>query len=313
MQGFGLSSKFLNILRSFYTQASAAIKCNDNLTPSVTISRGVLQGEVLSPLLFSLFLADLETFLLEKGCRGLSINSANEVALLGYADDLVLLADTPTEVNRKLAALAEYCSMFSLRVNTTKTNIVIFRKNRCKVPFECFNFAENEKIKVVDSYVYLGTTFHRNCKFDNSFDKTLSNCNFAITSAFRTIKKLKITAWQDIDTIFDSLIASLGLYGSEVWGPSKAESIEKIQNLFFKRLLKLPSNCPSHALRLEIGRCPLKFFVFKAILQWICRILEMDDSRYPKLCFLELCKLRDRHSSYTDNWVCEIKHFFSSS
>lgn len=313
LQGFGLSSKFLNILRSFYSQATAAIKCNDSLTPTVAITRGVLQGEVLSPLLFSLFLADLETFLLEKGCHGLSINSAKEVVLLAYADDLVLLANTPTEVNRKLTALAEYCAKFSLTVNTSKTNIVIFRKNRCRVPFEYFNFAENEKIKVVDSYVYLGTTFHRNCRFDISFDKTMSNCKFAITTALRTIDKLKITAWQDINTIFDSLIASIALYGAEVCGPSKADSFEKIQNLFFKRLLKLPLNCPTHALRLEIGRCPLKVFIFKAILQWIRRLSEMDNSRYPKLCFLELCKLRDRHSSYANNWVCEIKHFFSMS
>lgn len=50
-----VSTKFINILRSFYKNASAAIEAREGLTDLVMVSLGVLQGEVLSPQLFSNF------------------------------------------------------------------------------------------------------------------------------------------------------------------------------------------------------------------------------------------------------------------
>ena len=58
-----ISNKFINILHSFYSQASACIKVNIVKTNDVRVSKGVLQHEKLSLSLFSLFLHDTEKFL----------------------------------------------------------------------------------------------------------------------------------------------------------------------------------------------------------------------------------------------------------
>lgn len=190
LKSLGLSSKILNTLRSFYSRAAAAIRTNNVQTPFVDISRGVLQGEVLSPLLFSLFLSDLESYIRARECKGIKLNSDTNVFLLAYADDLVLFADSPYEVNRTLGALASYCEEFSLTVNTDKTKIVLFKKDRAKPPIISFKF-NSDVIRVVDSYNYLGITFYKNCKFDHAFNTISTNTKLAIGSTLRVINSLK--------------------------------------------------------------------------------------------------------------------------
>ena len=92
------------------------------------VTRGVLQGEILSPILFALFLSDIETFLRERGCRGVSIDSSSEILLLAYADDIVILSNTRLELRRQLNALNSYCEINKLQINTSKTQIVPFRE-----------------------------------------------------------------------------------------------------------------------------------------------------------------------------------------
>ena len=51
----GVSSKIIKIIKALYDSAVIQIKAPDKLTDSVKITKGVLQGEIISPLLFSFF------------------------------------------------------------------------------------------------------------------------------------------------------------------------------------------------------------------------------------------------------------------
>lgn len=52
----GLSPKMINIVKSLYDNASIQVKSGDKLINDIQVTQGVLQGEVLSPLLFTLYL-----------------------------------------------------------------------------------------------------------------------------------------------------------------------------------------------------------------------------------------------------------------
>lgn len=84
-----VSASFLRVLIDFYNKAKLSVRTNDGLTEPVEITEGVLQGETLCPILFSLFLSDLEEFFRERGARGISINHETGILLLAYADDVV--------------------------------------------------------------------------------------------------------------------------------------------------------------------------------------------------------------------------------
>ena len=52
--------------------------------------------------------------------------------LLLYADDVVLLAESPGDLQRSICAMKEYCDLWKLKVNVAKTkSVYIFlRKNK---------------------------------------------------------------------------------------------------------------------------------------------------------------------------------------
>lgn len=114
----GLSQKLIKIIISLYSQAHTRIKTVRGATKFVKVTQGVLQGEILSLLLFLLFISDMEEYFYKKGCRGISIDYLAEIMMLGYADDYVILADSPLELSKKLETLRLYCEENELVVNT---------------------------------------------------------------------------------------------------------------------------------------------------------------------------------------------------
>ena len=101
---------------------------------------GVRESENLSPVPFSLFLNDLTEFL-SYSYDGLS-NVYNAVHiflgteefavyfrlyLLHYTDDIVILAESDSELQAGLHAMYLYCKCWSLEVNVSKTKIVILQ------------------------------------------------------------------------------------------------------------------------------------------------------------------------------------------
>lgn len=91
------------------------LKLDNNVkSGSIDITQGVLQGDTLSPILFSMFIHDIIKFSLKEG----HIKIEEDIDLLLFADDLILLA--------KMNTLDKYCTIKTLIVNPGKTEILIF-------------------------------------------------------------------------------------------------------------------------------------------------------------------------------------------
>ena len=58
--------------------------------------------------------------------HGIDLNIC-KLFLLLFADDLVIFADSKVEFQRLVNNLAKYCNTFKLKINMSKTNIIVFR------------------------------------------------------------------------------------------------------------------------------------------------------------------------------------------
>ncbi|XP_037931563.1 uncharacterized protein LOC119666353 [Teleopsis dalmanni] len=103
LSNYGVSTKMINILRALYCNKTAAVWDGNSLSKWFSSNTGVKQGCLISPLLFALFIDDLNNYLSE----GILINGTC-IKLLLYADDLVLIADSPLKMQTMINELYSY-------------------------------------------------------------------------------------------------------------------------------------------------------------------------------------------------------------
>ena len=141
MLSLGINGNILKVICNIYSKAKSCIKSSKGASDFFRCNIGVRQGENLSPLLFAIFLNDFEFFLsrdtnynglgnlAEEFCQRLSTEDTEvffRLFCLLYADDTIILAESAFELQCALNKLNEYCQLWHLNVNASKTKIVIF-------------------------------------------------------------------------------------------------------------------------------------------------------------------------------------------
>ncbi len=122
--------------------------------------QGLRQGCILSPLLFSFFINELSTDVLQNGKYGIQLfPDCSEVLLLLFADDVILVSDVISGLQKQLNILEKYADTWGLTVNLDKTHIVVFRRGGRLAEKEKWYY-KGVKIETVDSYRYLGILLH---------------------------------------------------------------------------------------------------------------------------------------------------------
>ncbi|KAH7939560.1 hypothetical protein HPB52_013692 [Rhipicephalus sanguineus] len=100
----GAAEEVVALLKVLYTDTQAVVQWGQKNSHPVKVTRGLRQGCPMSPLIFMLYVAGLEQRLTESGLGfDLSymeegITNLGRIPALFYADDIVLLANNPDEL-----------------------------------------------------------------------------------------------------------------------------------------------------------------------------------------------------------------------
>ena len=96
LQEIGLSEHFTNAIMSMYESVKASVKIYQDTTDEFDCEKGLKQGCILSPTLFSLFINKMASKMEEMGKHGVQlIPGLIELFILSFADDLSLMSRTP--------------------------------------------------------------------------------------------------------------------------------------------------------------------------------------------------------------------------
>ena len=191
MLDLGIDGKCLRIIKNIYKDVKSCISLNGELSNFFMYEKGIRQGENLSPLLFSIFLNDVEQFLCDKNCNGVNISYEMDdiviflkLLILLYADDTVLMTENHKDMQTLLNFFSDYCNEWKLKINVEKTKSMIIRKCRNKL-----NFILNDSvIENVTFYKYLGVFLHKNGKFTYCMKQISEKGSICITQKDTTIK-----------------------------------------------------------------------------------------------------------------------------
>ena len=107
----------------------------------------------------SLYINDLDQFLRDNNSGSIELVQTH-LRLLLFADDLVLLAPSPSELQSSINLLDNYCKGSKLSINLEKTKIVIFNNTR-NLQHTHFNL-NGHPIEIAKNYKHLGIVLSDN-------------------------------------------------------------------------------------------------------------------------------------------------------
>ena len=151
----GNYGNLLNVIRrSMFSKAECRVKWDSCISDILKSEYGVLQGDMLSPKLFTEFLQDISATFDQD--QDIHVGTLLMVYLL-FADDLVLFSESAEGLQKQLTALYLYASLWHIIVSIPKTKVLIFNERYTKVR-RSFYYGDNiiEKAK---KYKYLGVVY----------------------------------------------------------------------------------------------------------------------------------------------------------
>jgi len=299
----GIQGKILRIVRDMYQKVKSCVKSLSSYSDYFSYAVGLRQGEVMSPLLFSLFVEDLELFLQNDLQSGLNIDDIVLILLL-FADDMAIVGKTPDEIQNHLDNLYYYCNLWGLKVNTEKTKITVFRKRGGLLPNEKWTYNGHD-IQVVNDFNYLGVVFNYTGSFtlnqEHLTGKALKAMNILLSKCNDYDLKPKILC-----QLFDAFVGSILNYASEVWGYTKSKELERIHLKFCKRLLKVKLNTCNACVYGELGRYPMYIHRYVRVIKYWFKICRSENIIIKTIYNLAVS---DYHKG-CHNWIFNVKKMF---
>ena len=136
-----------------YRQTSTSIIYKNQILPTIQVTKGLKQGDNLSPILFNIYINDLPENI-SQGKTDPVYLLDQELNCLLWADDLILLSRSPEGLQQCVRNLTDYCQKWKLEMNMKKTKVMTFNKSG-KIIKSIRIFANNTLLKNVKEYTYL--------------------------------------------------------------------------------------------------------------------------------------------------------------
>ena len=106
----------IKLLYYMYTNQNCYVKWLDERSAPFTVSNGVKQGGVISPLLFSLYIDNIFTEHLDLGC----FVGPTYVGAFGYADDISLISPSLYAMKNMISICDSYASRYHITFNPVR-------------------------------------------------------------------------------------------------------------------------------------------------------------------------------------------------
>ena len=156
------------MVQSYLFDRKQQVQLNDIFSTIIhTITKGVPQGSILGPLLFSLYVNDFPKCL-------------NHSSAIMFADDTSVFISNSNlttmyqRANEDLNSIYNWLSANKLSINFTKTKCVMFRTLRSKPPPSNLSLSvHGKKIERVSEINFLGISYNENLSWKKHMLKIL--------------------------------------------------------------------------------------------------------------------------------------------
>ena len=308
LSNIGINGNMYNAISSLYSNPRSRVVLNDYNTDYFDCPIGVKQGDCLSPTLFAIFINDLASEIKESNI-GIKLSESETINILLYADDIVLLAESESNLQALLFIVECWCKKWKLEVNLTKTNVMHIRSNRKQLSRFVFLF-DRKVIAYCKSYKYLGVNIDEFLDYNFTVAAQADSAGRGLSCIITKIIKKGGFPFNMYSMLYDACITSVSDYGGEVTGYNQYDSTLKIHLRAIRAFIGVPRNACSLGVMSEVDWLLPEFRTKMKMLRQYHRIVKMSNNRLTKKVFLWDKQLNETNVVFS--WTNEVKAIFES-
>ena len=243
----GLPVHLVRFFMTWYKDQQMNVRWEKSVSDGFYVSNGVRQGGVLSPILFTIYMDDLLDQLSQLGVG--CFWESHYAGALCYADDLVLLAPSPSALRLMLSSCQEFALDRGLRFNATKTQLIRFSSVPSSSCSAEITFC-GQQLPFVDTVTHLGHLLRYDLNDNEDINDKLRSMVRKANCLFASFPRVGSPI---LSRLFQSYC--LSLYGSSLWSLSSPllRNIEVAFNKILRRIWHLPNRCHTRILHLVAG------------------------------------------------------------
>ena len=227
------------------------------------------------------------------------------VCLLLYADDLVLISESPEELQEMLNVLDKWCKKWQISINCSKSKIVHYRKQN--IEKTNFKFAiDGKPLEIVNRYKYLGIILDEHLDYNVTANVLAESGQRALGAIIAKYKKLHGLGYTSYTKLYNACVKPILDYGSGVWGSKQFGKIDTVQNRAIRVYLGVHAFAPNAAITADIGWTSSHIRRKIEMLRLWNRMVKLDNNRVTKQIF------EWDYSLKRNNWCSKVRNILES-
>ena len=230
-----IDGKDLRIIKNMYWEQTTAMRVEGEISAFQKIKRGVRQGCILSPDLFSLYSEIIMRNI--EGQPGIRVGGHN-INNLRYADDTVLISENEKDLQQLLNIVESKSKEKGLELNSKKTEVMVIS---CKEEPPLINVTINGiKLKQRDHFKYLGALVSSDGRNNTEISARIAQAKMMFQK-MKTVLKTSHISIQTRKRTLECYIEPILMYRCEAWTISKQaqKKLEAVEMWFLRRMMKI--------------------------------------------------------------------------
>jgi hypothetical protein len=249
----GIGGKLLKWIENYFSNRIMKISIDDICSSSIEQTCGLIQGSVLAPTFFNIYVNDLG-YIKFKG------------KLLQYADDTIIYSEhvklsqaiIHTQLNLNLAV--KYFSNNKININPSKTQVIVFKINRMAqntqqdsiifhnqtcLATENSNCHNCNKIDFINCIKHLGIYLDSNMKYNSHITHICKVLRIALYKFYKLTQSFPIHIKR---ILYFSLVESIIRYGLNAYSTAPEYILKPLKNILNRIYKSLFHNIPPELL-----------------------------------------------------------------
>ncbi|UYV83610.1 hypothetical protein LAZ67_23001627, partial [Cordylochernes scorpioides] len=252
---FKIDGKAITWINDFLKNRYIRVKYNGTLSKTFKLYQGLPQGSVLSPTLFTLFIAGIEEKISHKTNIGL------------FADDIILWSSNTNwkkaerDLNKTLFHLEKFANKHKLEFNPQKSESCLFTTDKKLYKIRPKIILKEQQLQYNKHPKYLGYTLDPEINSSKHIEEVIRKGR----DRLKILKYISGREWgADATTLkltYTSLIRPILEYGYQIYGTASEtnlKSLERIQLSAARIITGLRNTCPNDIVLYEADIMPLK-------------------------------------------------------